>query len=142
MISHVIILSNFGHKLHLVRLVTTTQFCFQCTTHIRLITSLSYLFFVTNHTRTNQLGQLNFVLSIDCIYMISHVIVLSGFCHSVQLVTTIQFHSWHRLLLYNQSRHCSTGFCQRLLLIQMIMMVEFHFQCRLHLYSRSHCCLD
>ena len=81
------------------------------------ITLLSCLVFVTNCTRFDRSMQLSFFLyvlyfyffSVDHIYTISHIVVLSSFHHSRHLILSVlivQFCFWCRPLLYDQSRCC------------------------------------
>ena len=62
---------------------------------IRLITLLSYPIFIIDHTGFDRSQQLSFVFSVDHIYTISHLVVLSGFRHSqhpIRSVTSVLYH--------------------------------------------------
>ena len=44
-----------------------------------MVTSVSYMVYVTNHTQSDRSRKLSFSFGIEHTYMISHVIVLFGF---------------------------------------------------------------
>ena len=75
--------------------------------------------FVTDQTQSDRSRQLDFIFDVNWIYTISHVVVLSDFCHSwnsIRSVNVTQFHFWHKLHLYNQLRHCPIWFSSQLAL--------------------------
>ena len=80
---------------------------------IGLITSLSYLVFGAYRTQSYWSRQFSFIVSVDCTCKIGHVLVLFSFHHTphpILLVTTIQFHFWHRSHLQDPSHHCLLWF--------------------------------
>ena len=54
-------------------------------------TSLSYLVFVIDPTRSNQLWQLTLIFGVDCICMINHIVILFSFHHSRHLYDLIGY---------------------------------------------------
>ena len=66
--------------------------------------SFSYMVFIIDRTQLDRSRQFSFGFGIDQTNTIGHVIVLSGFCHRLDMVAL--FHFWHRLHLYDQS--CSS----------------------------------
>ena len=56
---------------------------------IQSITSLSCLIFITDHTWPDRPQQLSFDFGTNQTYVIGHVVVLSGFCHRLDLVQQV-----------------------------------------------------
>ena len=126
LISHIVIMSGFHHRLQPIWLVTIAQFHFRYKLHLY-----------------NRSQHLNFVFGIEHIYMINHVVVLSGFRHSqhpVRLVMIVYF-------VFRIGCSCTidhvvvlSGFCHRLHRIRLITIGQFRFRRRPYLYDQSSCC--
>ena len=103
--SYVVVLLGIHHRLHLVWLVTTVQYCFTSRTHLYdqschcLVCFSSQtthsqigpnsLVFIIDRIRFYQLQQLNFNFNVNRIYTISHVVFLSGFRHNQHSIQSI-----------------------------------------------------
>ena len=112
-------------------------------THIQLVTSLSCLVFLIDHSWSDRSRQFNIFFSVDQTYKMDHIIVLFGFCHKshlVRLIKIARFHFRHRL--YHMIDHIIVlfGFCHKSHLVRLIKITWFHFRHRLYLYDRSCSC--
>ena len=89
---------------------------------IWLVTSLSYLIFITCYIQSDRSRQLSFIFSVNRTCTVNHVVALSCFGnipHSVRQVPTIQFWFQVRRHLYNQLGHCLILFSSQIAIGQI-----------------------
>ena len=122
------------------------NFSIECT--IWLTTSLSYLVFITYHTRSNRFRPSIFDFVIDQTCKISHIVVLFGFHqnrHPIRLIMIVDYHEnvdytytighiivlfgfHHRLHLSNQSWWFSIDFNveHTYMIDHIVVLYDFH----------------
>ena len=101
--------------------------------------NFAYVIFIIDHILLDQSRQFNFVFSIECTCVISHV-VLYHFCHHyTRFDQSQQF-----CFVFGVDYTCTIGhvvvlccFRLKLHLVPSIMIVQFHSRCRPHLYDWS-----
>lgn len=104
-IGHVFVLSDFHHRLHTAKQVSTVEFRFWRRQDLYDWSRCYPIGFYHRRTWFNQSQQLIFIFGVDRIYKISHVVFIYIFRHSRHLIWSIMIVHYHFrciLHLYDQ----------------------------------------